>query len=172
MKRIKFMKTALLLLLLLLFVAFAFSNCEEDGAIQFIVVDDFTASVNFEGLAAESSFTENSSINIADLLDGAATFIEADIESVTLELQDDFDGTSINGNMNVTVGSIVLFDQDITLTKGGSLVIQVPVTASNILSVISANAVPVSVTGTSTSGILGDDDFTIDVLFKIRATVE
>jgi hypothetical protein len=150
----------------------AFSNCQENGAIQFVLVDEFATSVNIKGLAAESSFTENSSINIADLLDGAATFIEADIESVTLELQDDFDGTSINGNMNVTVGSIVLFDQDITLTKGGSLVIQVPVTASNILSVISANAVPVSVTGTSTSGILGDDDFTIDVLFKIRATVE
>jgi hypothetical protein len=167
MKKNKFIKTALLL-----FVAFAFSNCEEDGAIQFIVVDDFTTSVNFKGLAAESSFSENSSTNIAELLEGAASFVEADIESVTLELQDDFDGTSINGNMNVTVGSIVLFDQDVTLTKGGSLVIQVPVNASNILSVISANAVPVSVTGTSTSGILGDDDFTIDVLFKIRATVE
>ena len=155
-----------------LFALLAFSNCEENGAIQFVIVDEFTTSVNIKGLAAESSFTENSSTNIADLLEGAATFVEADIESVTLELQDDFDGTSINGNMNVTVGSIVLFDQDVTLTKGGSLVIQVPVNASNILSVISANAVPVSVTGTSTSGILGDDDFTIDVLFKIRATVE
>jgi hypothetical protein len=157
---------------ILLFALLAFSNCEENGAIQFVIVDEFTTSVNIKGLAAESSFTENSSTNIADLLEGAATFVEADIESVTLELQDDFDGTSINGNMNVTVGSIVLFDQDVTLTKGGSLVIQVPVNASNILSVISANAVPVSVTGTSTSGILGDDDFTIDVLFKIRATVE
>ena len=168
MKRIKFMKTALLLL----FVACAFSNCEEDGAIQFIVVDDFTTSVNFEGLAAESSFSENSSTNIAELLDGAASFVEADIESVTLELQDDFDGTSINGNIIVAVGSIVLIDQDVTITKGGSLVIQVPVDAGNILSVISANVVPVSITGSSTSGALGDDDFTIDLLFKIRATVE
>ena len=167
MKRIKFMKTALLL-----FVAFAFSNCEEDGAIQFIVVDDFTTSVNFKGLAAESSFSGDSSTNIAELLEGAASFVEADIESVTLELQDDFDGTSINGNIIVAVGSIVLIDQDVTITKGGSLVIQVPVNASDILSVISANVVPVSITGSSTSGTLGDDDFTIDLLFKIRATVE
>jgi hypothetical protein len=167
MEKFNLMKTGILL-----FVLLAFSNCQENGAIQFVLVDEFATSVNIKGLAAESSFTENSSINIADLLDGAATFVEADIESVTLELQDDFDGTSINGNMNVTVGSIVLFDQDVTLTKGDPLVIQVPVNASNILSVISANALPVSVTGTSTSGILGDDDFTIDVLFKIRATVE
>ncbi|TXD53305.1 MULTISPECIES: hypothetical protein [unclassified Polaribacter] len=167
MKKFNLIKTVVVL-----FAVVAFSSCEEDGAIQFIVVDEFTTSVNIKGLAAESSFTENSSTNIGDLLDGAATFVEADIESVTLELQDDFSGTSINGNMNITVGSIVLFDQDVTLTKGGSLVIQVPANASNILSVISANAVPVSVTGTSTSGVLGDDDFTIDVLFKIRATVE
>jgi hypothetical protein len=167
MKKFNLMKTGISLFALL-----AFSNCQEDGAIQFTLVDEFTTSVNIKGLAAESSFTENSSINIADLLDGVTTFAEVDIESVTLELQDDFDGTSINGNMNVTVGSIVLFDQDVTLTKGGSIVIQVPVNASNILSVISANALPVSVTGTSTSGILGDDDFTIDVMFKIRATVE
>jgi hypothetical protein len=46
--------------------------------------------VNIKVLAAESSFTENSSINIGDLLDGAAIFVEADIESLTLELQDDF----------------------------------------------------------------------------------
>lgn len=165
MKKVNLMKTVILL-----FAVLAFSNCEENGAIQFVVVDEFLTSVNIKGLAAESSFTENSSTNIADLLAGLATFVEADIESVTLSLQDDFEGTSINGNMNVTVGSIVLFDQDVTLTKGGSLVIQVP--ASNILSIISANVIPVSVTGTSTSGILGDDDFTIDVLFKIRATVE
>ena len=165
MKKVNLMKTVILL-----FAVLAFSNCEENGAIQFVVVDEFSTSVNIKGLAAESSFTENSSTNIADLLAGLATFVEADIESVTLSLQDDFEGTSINGNMNVTVGSIVLFDQDVTLTKGGSLVIQVP--ASNILSIISANVIPVSVTGTSTSGILGDDDFTIDVLFKIRATVE
>lgn len=165
MKKVNLMKTVILL-----FAVLAFSNCEENGAIQFVVVDEFLTSVNIKGLAAESSFTENSSTNIADLLAGLATFVEADIESVTLSLQDDFEGTSINGNMNVTVGSIVLFDQDVTLTKGGSLVIQVP--SSNILSIISANVIPVSVTGTSTSGILGDDDFTIDVLFKIRATVE
>ena len=165
MKKVNLMKTVILL-----FAVLAFSNCEENGAIQFVVVDEFSTSVNIKGLAAESSFTENSSTNIADLLAGLATFVEADIESVTLSLQDDFEGTSINGNINVTVGSIVLFDQDVTLTKGGSLVIQVP--ASNILSIISANVIPVSVTGTSTSGILGDDDFTIDVLFKIRATVE
>ena len=165
MKKVNLMKTVILL-----FAVLAFSNCEENGAIQFVVVDEFLTSVNITGLAAESSFTENSSTNIADLLAGLATFVEADIESVTLSLQDDFEGTSINGNMNVTVGSIVLFDQDVTLTKGGSLVIQLP--ASNILSIISANVIPVSVTGTSTSGILGDDDFTIDVLFKIRATVE
>ena len=165
MKKVNLMKTVILL-----FAVLAFSNCEENGAIQFVVVDEFLTSVNIKGLAAESSFTENSSTNIADLLAGLATFVEADIESVTLSLQDDFEGTSINGNMNVTVGSIVLFDQDVTLTKGGSLVIQLP--ASNILSIISANVIPVSVTGTSTSGILGDDDFTIDVLFKIRATVE
>ena len=165
MKKVNLMK-----IVILLFAVLAFSNCEEEGAIQFVVVDEFLTSVNIKGLAAESSFTENSSTNIADLLAGLATFVEADIESVTLSSQDDFEGTSINGNMNVTVGSIVLFDQDVTLTKGGSLVIQVP--ASNILSIISANVIPVSVTGTSTSGILGDDDFTIDVLFKIRATVE
>ena len=165
MKKVNLMK-----IVILLFAVLAFSNCEENGAIQFVVVDEFLTSVNIKGLAAESSFTENSSTNIADLLAGLATFVEADIESVTLSLQDDFEGTSINGNMNVTVGSIVLFDQDVTLTKGGSLVIQLP--ASNILSIISANVIPVSVTGTSTSGILGDDDFTIDVLFKIRATVE
>lgn len=165
MKKVNLMKTVILL-----FAVLAFSNCEENGAIQFVVVDEFSTSVNIKGLAAESSFTENRSTNIADLLVGATTFVKADIESVTLSLQDDFEGTSINGNMNVTVGSIVLFDQDVTLTKGGSLVIQVP--SSNILSIISANVIPVSVTGTSTSGILGDDDFTIDVLFKIRATVE
>ncbi|MFT6064714.1 MAG: hypothetical protein ACJAQX_000573 [Polaribacter sp.] len=43
--------------------------------------------MNIKGLAAESSFTENSSINIGDLLDGAAIFVEAYIESVTLALQ-------------------------------------------------------------------------------------
>ena len=150
----------------------AFSNCEEEGAIQFVVVDDFTTSLNIKGLAAESSFTESSSTNIAELLKGAATYVEADVESVTLELQDDFDGTSIVGNVVVTLGSFDVLNEEVTLTKGEGLVIQVPDNASDILSVISGNAFPVSITGTSTSGILGDDDFTIDVLFKVRATVE
>ena len=45
MKKVNLMKTVILL-----FAVLAFSNCEENGAIQFVVVDEFSTSVNIKGI--------------------------------------------------------------------------------------------------------------------------
>lgn len=165
MKKINLNKTVILL-----FAVFALSNCEENGPIQFIVIDDFSTTIPIKGLAGESSYSIESSTNISELLDNADTFVEADVESVTLELMDDFSGNSIDGNLSVSAGLIPFLNEDLSLTKSPSLII-IPDNVSNILTLITSGAFPISITG-NTSSPLGDDDFTIKLTFKIKAKVE
>lgn len=165
MKKINFIKSVILL-----FAVFTFSNCEENGDVQFIIIDDFPASVNLTGLVAQSSFTTNGSADISDLIEGASSYIEADVESVTIELDDNYSGTSIVGTITVSAGSFTLLNQSLTLTKD-PIVVDIPANASNILSVITSGTMPVTVTGNATT-LLGDDDFNINLSFKIKAKVE
>ena len=115
MKKIKLFKS-----IIMLFAVFTLSNCEENGEIQFIVVDDFESTAKVTGLNTTTSFTTSSSTNISDLLDGASTFVEANIEKVTFTLQDDYSGDSVSGTFQITVGSIDI-TQTLTLVNTGGV---------------------------------------------------
>ncbi|QOD60449.1 hypothetical protein H9I45_14040 [Polaribacter haliotis] len=165
MKRIKFLKP------LLLFVAImAFSNCEENGEIQFIVVDEFESNAVVTGLNTTTSFETSSSTDISQLLDNASKFVDANIEKVTLTLQDDYSGDAISGNFDLTVGPIKI-NQTLTLTKGVGTEILIPANASGILSLINSGTFPYVLKADFTS-TPGDDSFTINLKFKVKATVE
>lgn len=161
MKKMKLMKVAILFLTIL-----AFSNCEEDGAIQFIVVDDFGTSVSVKGLEGKTAFTISSSTNVSDLLDNANTFVAADVESVTLELVD-YSGTSINGTISVSPG-LATTPASLSSTP---ITIPIPANSSAILSLISSGNFPVTIVGNATAPI-EDNDFSIKMTFRIKATVE
>ncbi|PQJ79324.1 hypothetical protein [Polaribacter porphyrae] len=167
MKKIKFFQFATIL-----FLALTFSNCEEDGAIQFIVVDEFETNASVQGLMGLSSITVNQKMNISDLLDNASTFVEADVESVVVTLQD-YSGNSISGTFNLTVGSAnLLTNESLSLTVGvPSSEITIPSTNSDILSSINSGEVQVNFTG-ATAAAIADNDFTLNMKFKIKAKVE
>lgn len=165
MKKINFMKAVILL-----FSVIVLSNCEQNGPIQFIVIDDFSATASIKGLAEESSYSSDSTIDISELLDDVGVFLEADIESVTLELTDDFSGDSIDGNVSVSVGGVPIKNEYLSLTKSPSLII-IPSNVSDILTSIDSASFPVTITGDTLSP-LGDDDFTIKLTFKVKVKVE
>lgn len=156
--------------IVLLFAVFALSNCEEDGEIQFIVVDEFESNAVVTGLNTATAFETSSTTNISDLLENASEFIEAEIEKVTLTLQDDYSGDAVTGDFDITVGPINL-KQTLTLTKGEGVEVVVPASASSILSVINSGVFPYVIKADFTSSP-GDDNFTINLKFKIKATVE
>jgi hypothetical protein len=167
MKKIKLIKTVLLLL----FVAFAFSNCEEDGAIQFVVVDDFETNASVSGLEGLSSIDITRDINISDLLDNVSTFVEADVESVIITLND-YDGDSIEGNFSCSIGGISLFNQALELIPGTATnPIAIPSSVSSILASITSGIVQVQLTG-STNSPIADDDFSLNLKIKVKAKVE
>ncbi|MBU3009799.1 hypothetical protein KO506_00090 [Polaribacter vadi] len=165
MKKFKIIQT-----MLVLFVAFTFSNCEEDGEIQFIVIDEFESNAVVTGLNTATSFETSNSTNIQDLLDNASEFVEAEIEKVTLTLEDDFSGEAITGNFDLTVGPINI-NQTLTLTKGEGVEVIIPTNASSILSVVNAGVFPYVIKADFTQ-TPADDNFTINLKFKIKATVQ
>jgi len=104
------------------------------------------------------------------LLDSASRFVEANIEKVTFTLQDDYSGDSVSGTFQIIVGSISI-TQTLTLVKGVGVDIVIPANASGILSLISSETFPYTFKG-DLSSPAGDDDFTINLKFKVKATVE
>jgi len=166
MKKIKLVKA-----LTILFLAFTISSCEEDGEIQFQIVDDFPTSARVTGLQNATTISVSNTTDISDLLENASTFVEADVEKVTVTLADDYSGSSISGTFDLKLGSVSLINQTLTLTKGSGVTIDIPASASNILTLISSGAFPFTLDATLNNPA-GDDDFTLDLLFQIKATVE
>lgn len=164
MKKINFTKTLILLL-----TVFAFSMCEENGPIQFLLVDEFSTSVPVRGLQGQSSLSLSSSTDISQLLDNASSFLEADVESVFIEIEN-YSDNSINGNIEVLAGSISLLNETLTLSSSPKEV-KIPSSASNILSIISSSQFPVKLNG-SLSTPIADNDFSIKLTFKVRAKVQ
>lgn len=164
MKKIKLKQS-----ILLLFTVFTFSMCEENGPIQFIIVDEFPTSVSVLGLEGQSSISINSSSDISDLLDNASSFVEADVESVTLALEN-YSGTSINGTIQVLASSMSLLNESLTLSTTPTTV-AIPANASNILTLITSGSFPITLKGNLTSP-LADNDFSIKLTFKVKAKVE
>lgn len=155
--------------ILLLFAVFVFSSCDDSEPIEFIVADDFEQTVSIQGLAARTTFTIDSSTDISGLLDNKEALEEAEIETVTITLNDDFSGDSIALNLDVKVGNVTLFNNNITLVKGEG--IDLPLAeALDIFSLITSSNFPFSLTGTSSTP-LGDDDFSIKLKFKVKAKV-
>lgn len=162
----KLVKVAILLLAI-----FTLSNCEEDGAIQFIVVDEFETNASVVGLSGLSTININQSMDVSELLDNASTFVEADVESVIITLEN-YEGSSIVGSFNLSIGGSVLVDQTLSLATGvASPSITIPETESDILSSITSGNVQVALTGATTAPI-ADDDFTLNLKFTIKAKVE
>lgn len=158
-------------IVLLLFAVITLSNCEEDGEIQFIVVDDFETNATVSGLSGASSIEINQSMDVSDLLDIGTEFVEADVESVIITLQN-YSDNSIEGSFNLAIGGSTLIDQSLTLTTDvASDPIVIPANASDILSSISGGNVQVSLSGSTTAPI-ADNDFTLNLVFKIKAKVQ
>lgn len=159
-------------LVLVLMAVLTFSNCEENGPIQFVVSDEFPTTVTLNNLEGQTSFSiSNQETDISGLLDNASSFVEAEVESVRVKLNSDFSGEAINGNLMISVGSLVLINQNVNMTKSFSEPIVIPAASSNILSLISSGSFPVSISGTASEAI-PDNAFTADLEFKIKATVE
>lgn len=166
MKKMKLFKAVLLL-----FTVFTLTNCEENGEIQFIVVDDFETNASVTGLINASTIEINQSMDVSELLDNAAEFVEADVESVIITLQD-YSDPSIEGSFNLAIGGSTLINQSLTLTSGvASAAIAIPSDASDILSSITAGSVQVNLSGSTTAPI-ADNDFTLNLVFKIKAKVQ
>lgn len=165
MKKINFLKPILLLV-----AVFTFSMCEENGEIQFVVVDDFETTVTVSGLEGQTSYTINSNnVNTSDLLDNASSFVAADVESVTLQLVD-YSGGSISGAISVSAGQIPLFNQPVALSSTPQTV-SIDPSAGGILTLVTSGGFPVTITGTASEPI-ADNDFDIKMSFKIKATVQ
>lgn len=166
MKKMKLLKS-----LLILFVAISFSNCEEDGPIQIVVADNVPVEISVKGLANSSSYTTNSLLEIGEIKDKAGQFMNLNVESVTLTLQD-YSGTSISGNVKVDLLNANVVDEDVVLTNGiASSVITIPSGQSNILSQVASGQVPISINLTS-SAPLGDDDFKVVFTFRVKGQGE
>lgn len=170
MKENKFIKTTIIAL----FLAFTLTSCLEDGEVQFIVVDDFETNVSVSGLATSTTFSVDNNTDISGLLDNATTFIEADVEKVTITLQDDYAGDALTGDFKLALGTLfgtIVIDQELTLAKGVGVEVEILDGASNILSLIEGGSFPFKFDGTFTSPT-GDDNFTINLVFKVKATLE
>lgn len=168
MKNIKFFQTAIVL-----FLAFTLSSCEEDGPIQFQVVDDFETNATVTGLNGLSSIVIDQSMDITDLLDTGSEFVAADVESVIVTLND-YSGNAIVGNFDLTIGSSNLYDGPLSLTpEVPTSPITIDAANSDILAAISSGIVQVKLNGSTTESIADDNNnFTLNLKFKIKATVQ
>jgi hypothetical protein len=165
MRNFKLVKTVILL-----FAVLAFSKCEENGAIQFVVKDSFPTPVAVVGLMGQSSYSKEDSVDISGLLDSGAAFIEANIDSVTLKLEN-YDGSPIIGSMKLTANGIVLLDEDVTLTSFDSDPIAIPEGLGGILDAINLGTLIISIEGITEQPI-EDDDFIIVITPRVTGTVE
>ena len=165
MKKIKLMKTVILL-----FAVLAFSNCEENGAIQFVVKDSFPTSIAVVGLMGQSSYAKEGTADVSELLENRAAFVEANIAFVTLKLEN-YDGAPILGSMKLTVNGMVLLDEDVILTSSDSDPIVIPESMGGILDAINSGTLTISLEG-STEQTIEDNDFIIVVTPTITGTVE
>ncbi len=167
MKKIKLMKTVLLLC-----AVFVFSNCEEDGPIQFAVVDEFETNATVTGLKGAQQVDIDKSMDVSDLLDNGSKFVSADVESVIITLKDYDGGGTITGGFDLKIGGKPLFNQSLTLKSGvPSSAITIPSGSSDILSSITGGNVQVKLNG-STASPISDNSFTLNLKFKIKAVVE
>lgn len=165
MKKNRLIKTVVLLFVL------AFSNCEEDGPIQFVIVDDFETNASISGLVGLSSIDIDKVMDVSDLLDNVSIFVEADVESAIITLND-YDGNSIEGAFICSIGGVSLFNEALELIPGKATnPIAIPSSVSSILSSIESGNVQVQLTG-STNSPIADDDFSLNLKIKIKAKVE
>lgn len=164
MKKIKLLNAVLIL-----FTAFTLTNCEEDGEIQFIVVDEFESNVLITGLNTTTSFETSGTTDVSDLLDNVSEFVDAQIDDVTLTLQDDYSGDDISGTFKITIGTVV-FEDSLTLTKGVATKLTLPAT-SDIVSVINSGSFTYTVNANFTEAP-ADESFTLNIKFEIKATVQ
>ncbi|WP_439127618.1 hypothetical protein [Polaribacter sp.] len=165
MKKIKLIKP-----LLLLFAVFTFSMCDETGDIQFEVKNSFETTATVAGLEGQSTFTIDSTADISDLLDNATTFVDANIESVILQLED-YSGSDFAGNISIAVGPVPFLNQSVSLSSTPTDPIIIPENAARILYIISSGSFPFTITGSTTNPI-EDNNFKIKMTFKIKAIVE
>jgi hypothetical protein len=163
MKEFKLMK-----IVFLLFTVFLLSNCENNDAVEFVVIDDFPTEIDVIGLEGLTSYRIEDTADISDLLNNASTFIEADVEAVALALKN-YPGSAITGALKVTTGGTILFEQQVTLTSTETI-IEIPASASNILGDINAGTISVILEGTTTAPI-ESNAFVIVVTPTIRSTV-
>jgi predicted small lipoprotein YifL len=167
MKKFKSIK-----IIALLITVFAFSNCEENGPIQFAVVDEVTATVDITDIEGKSEIdAKGEQIDLSDLLSGASNFVSADVESVTLTLEN-YTGSPIVGNLNLMVDGKSLFsDQSITLSSTTSSPIPVLEANRDILSAINSGEISYNLNATTEEPI-EVNAVRIIVAFTIKATVE
>lgn len=165
MKKINLLKTTLIL-----FAVFAFSMCDENTPIEFIVADDFEKDVRIMGLGVQNTFTYSDRVDISELIENKDAFKDTEILEVTLTLKEDYDSASINLNVDLSVGNGVdLINENVILNKGvpKEYVLSNPV---DILSLVDGNNMfdyDVTVNSNSTTPL--DNDFTINVSFKVKA---
>ena len=120
----------------------------------------------FEGL---SEYSTSSVADLSDLLDSATTFIEADVEKITLVLMD-YSGTSIEGTIIITVGGIQLINEDVILSST-AVSFTIPPVNSDILSSINSGLMTITMEGT-TATLIASNNFIIEVTPTVRGTVE
>ena len=165
MKNFKFVKIAFLLIAVV-----AFSNCEDNGPIQSVVVDEFEFPVDVLGMSGESIYGPTiPPVDISKLLENVSSFVGLKIIDATVTLGDDYSGDKIAGNFTLIAGGQTIFDQSEEFVKGTPK--RIDILVKDILAGISSSKIPVTVKGES-STVLGDDDFTIKVIIRVSAIVE
>ncbi|WP_405606713.1 hypothetical protein [Polaribacter sp. Asnod1-A03] len=166
MKKIKHLK-----LIFFLFLGFCLSSCEEGGPIQFIVVDEFESGIlEVKGQEGESGFSVTESADISGLIENSADFVEAEIEEVRIVLKDDYSGNPISLSLHIVIDGETVVDQDLILEQGVEKTLDLTESVDILNSITSGNF-PFVISGTSASP-LEDNDFTINMIFKVKATVE
>lgn len=163
MKNFKLMKTAIVLFALLVF-----SNCEDGEPIQFIVVDEVPTEIAVQGFEGLSEYSTSSVADLSDLLDSATTFIEADVEKVTLSLME-YSEASITGTIKITVGGVDLINEDVTLSNT-AVSFTIPPVNSDILGSINSGLMTITMEGTTATPI-ADNDFVILVTPTVRGII-
>lgn len=167
MKKINLLKP-----ILLLFAVFALSMCDENTPIEFIVADDFEKDVNIVGLGVQNTFSYSDRVDISELIANKDAFKDTEILEVTLTLKEDYDSASINLDVDLSVGAGVgvdLINENVILNKGvpKEFILSNPV---DILSLVDGNNMfdyDVTVNSNSTTPL--DNDFTVNVSFKVKA---
>lgn len=160
-------------LLLLLVTVLTFSMCEQNGEIQFVVIDDVETNANVKGLNGVSEFTANGDTDVSVLLENAAEFVEADVESVIVTLKD-YDGGKISGEFKLSIGGNPnpLFNETLELVNDQSTSpITIPKQFSGILTAINKGNVKYTLSAKADSPI-SDSDFSLNLKFKIKAKVQ